>query len=151
MTVVPIFPRRLLDEIRSTVQNWTTVRKRRAPLMALKAVFGLAISIGRMTVCKLRAFATIKISYRTDDPTALESTLTTITGSGPAPGVGGRETGRAPACESEARYANTIPQRIPRLRTRVLALGRRDQIGDPSPVIARNGEDLDPGGFADGT
>src|SRR5262249_6343389 len=71
--------------------------------------------------------------------------LTFITGSShtQAP-VAERPVALPPVVKREARHA-IIGQRIPRIRARVFALGRRDQIGKAPSSIAGNGQDLDSG------
>src|SRR5262249_7422379 len=71
--------------------------------------------------------------------------LTFIPGSSPtqAP-VAERPVALPPVVKREARHAIT-GQRIPRIRARVFALGRRDQIGKAPSSIAGNGQDLDSG------
>jgi len=72
--------------------------------------------------------------------------LTFITGSGSHAGAGGWETGRAPACPPRRARHGSISQRLPRVRARVFALGRRDQIGTAPPSLAGNGQDVGSGG-----
>ena len=53
---------------------------------------------------------------------------------------------RKPQLRPEAARHGDISRGIPRLRARVFALGRRDQVGTAPPSIAGNGQDLDSGG-----
>ena len=53
---------------------------------------------------------------------------------------------RKPQLRPEAARHGNISRGIPRLRARVFALGRRDQVGTAPPSIVGNGQDLDSGG-----